>query len=43
MVDYLKDQLLKESSESISKEIDENRKARNKRKAARKKNKKRAK
>jgi hypothetical protein len=45
MVDYLKEQLLKEAAESLSKELDENRRYRNKRKAAKRKakNKKRAK
>jgi hypothetical protein len=37
MVDYLKDQLIKEAAESISKELDEKRKNRNKAKAARRK------
>jgi hypothetical protein len=37
MVDYLKEQLIKEAEESIAKELDENRRARNKRKAKRKK------
>ena len=45
MVDYLKEQLLKEAAESLSKELDENRRDRNKHKAAKRKakNKKRAK
>ena len=34
MVDYLKDQLIKEAEQSLTKELDEKRKARNKRKAA---------
>jgi hypothetical protein len=37
MVDYLKEQLVKEAEESIAKELDENRRARNKRKAERRK------
>ena len=37
MVDYLKDQLIKEASESLTKELDEKRKTRNKRKAAKRK------
>ena len=36
-MDYLKDQLIKESEESLAKELDEKRKARNKAKAARRK------
>lgn len=34
MVDYLKEQLIKEAAESLTKELEEKRKARNKRKAA---------
>jgi len=37
MVEYLKDQLIKEAEESLTKELDEKRKARNKAKAARRK------
>jgi len=37
MVDVLKDQLIRESTASIEKELDESRKSRNKRKAARRK------
>jgi len=37
MVDYLKDQLIKEAEKSLTKEMDEKRKARNKRKTERKK------
>jgi len=43
MVDILKDQLIKESTASLEKELDEGRKARNKRKAVKRKAKKRAK
>jgi hypothetical protein len=37
MVDYLKEQLIKEASQSLEKEFEEKRKARNKRKAAKRK------
>jgi hypothetical protein len=37
MVDYLKNQLIKEAAESLTNELDEKRKARNKRKAAKRK------
>ena len=37
MVDYLKEQLIKESNDSITRELDVRRKERNKRKAAKRK------